>query len=255
MNVLSTSPFAASILCLVLASCHPITSSDPHIKTVVWDIHGAQPASGRAFLVQLAAPEDGMWPNPWTLLSDTLSWDPSTGEIEWPHVPLDAWWHIESSAPCQAGTTRVDRFPANTDTCRMTSQTKLHLSGKMHRTLGIPVTGYQLEFKAPGVEDWQTAETWNMNHGVIQRVLHLPLGGGTFLTFRPVGWKWCRCEHPRFRLRSQTAFALQVGSGSCQTTEEISTLWIVEFVGAGTSNQSAIQQRFQGRQITPEAQP
>ena len=178
MNVLSTRPVAASIFSLVLASCHPITSSDPHIKTVVWDIHGAPPASGHALLVQPAAPNDGMRPNQWTLLSDTLRWDPSTGELEWPHVPLDSWWHIESSDPCQTGTTRVDRFPAATDTCRMTSQTTLHLSGKMHRTLGTPVTGYHLDFKAAGVGPWKKAETWNMNRGMIQRVLHLPLGEG-----------------------------------------------------------------------------
>ena len=87
-----------------------------------------------------------------------------------------------------------------------------------------------------------------MGHGVVDR-------RGSFLTFRPVGWKWCRCEHPCFRIRSKTAIALQVASSSCQAAEEISTLWTVEFVGSGTSRQSAIQQRFQGRQITLNTQP
>ena len=178
MNVFSTRPLAATTLCLALASCHPISSSEPHVKTFVWDVHGAPPASGHALLVQPASLNDGMWTNTWTPLSDTLMWDFSTGELEWPHVPLDAWWHIESPDPCNAGTIRVDRFPATTDTCRMTSQTTLHLAGKMHRLLGTPVTGYHLESKTPGVEKWQTAATWNMSHGVIQRVLHLSLDEG-----------------------------------------------------------------------------
>lgn len=178
MNVLSTRPLAASIFCLALASCHPLIAPDPHVKTVVWDVHGAPPASGHALLIQPAAPNDGMSTTPWTPLSDTLLWDLSTGELEWPHVPWDAWWHIESSDPYHPGSMRSDRFPAFTDTCHMTSHTTLHLSGKMHRTLGAPVTGYCLEFKPRGASDWQVAETWDMNHGTIHRVLPMQLSEG-----------------------------------------------------------------------------
>ena len=178
MNVLSTRPLAATFFCLALASCHPFTAPDPHVKTVVWDVHGAPPASGHALLIQPAAPNDGMSTTLWTPLSDTLLWDLSTGELEWPHVPLDAWWHIESSDPCNPGSLRADRFPAFTDTCHMTSHTTLHLSGKMHRTLGAPVTGYRLEFKPRGASHWQVAETWDMNRGTIHHVLPMHLSEG-----------------------------------------------------------------------------
>ena len=178
MNAISIRSFAASFLCLALASCHPLTSADPSAKTVVWDVHGSPPAPGYALLMQPSGPNGGMWTTTWTPLSDTLEWDHSTGELEWPHVPLDAWWHVESSDPCHPGTMRVARFPAFSDTCHMTSHTTLHLSGKMHRTLGAPVTGYRLEFKPRGASNWQVAETWNMNCGTIQCVLPIQLNEG-----------------------------------------------------------------------------
>lgn len=185
MNVISTGPFAGTFVCLALTSCHLGAPLDSNASTVVWDIHSAPPASGHAFLVQPAAPLDGVWANQWTLLSDTLNWDPTTGEVAWHHVPLDAWWHIESTDPCHPGTTRVSRFPATTDTCLMTSQTTLHLVGKMHRTVGNPVKGYRLEFKEDRVSDWRMAETWSMTQGVIQHTLPLPLSEGPW-SFRLV---------------------------------------------------------------------
>ena len=181
MNINSNASAARALICLALVSCHPCDSPHDKAKTVVWDIHGAPPVSGHAMLVQPASPSNGVWPNQWTLLSDTLKWDPETGELEWPHVPLDAWWHIESNDPCHPGTTRVDRFPTSTDTCQMTSQTTLHLSGKIHRTLGATVTGYRLDFKAAGDKYWLPVKTWPTVQGVIRSALRIPITRGPWL--------------------------------------------------------------------------
>ena len=210
MNIISTRPFAASFFCLALASCHPLTSPEPCTKTVVWDIHGAPPSSGLALLVQPAAFDDGMWTNAWEPLSDTLRWDHLTGELEWPHVPLDAWWYIESSDPCHPGTMRADRFPAFTDTCHMTSHTTLHLSGKMHRTLGARVAGYRLESRSLDASNWQVAETWNMNRGTIQDVLSLRLSEGPW-SFRLLRM---HVDQPPRVIHDTTATSCQEGGWS-----------------------------------------
>ncbi len=215
MNVLSTRPLAASFFCLALASCHPFTAPDPHVKTVVWDVHGAPPASGHALLIQPAAPNDGMSTTPWTPLSDTLLWDLSTGELDWPHVPLDAWWHIESSDPYHPGSMRSDRFPAFTDTCHMTSHTTLHLSGKMHGTVHVPAH-QEAQWETNGHVNWRgSSRLWLGSQGA----LHCDGNDtGLWTLAGPVAWQGPGHAH----LKNLKAFWLSEGHlhATCRTTLE-----------------------------------
>ena len=117
---------------------------------VVLDAHGQPPDSGYVLLAQPQILSNGASILGWTIVSDTLEWDPKTGEIVPAESPPDgAHWMIHSPNPFPTGTWRnVTLETSNVDSCVLPVEVPWTIHLRAQRNIGLDISGYDIEFSS-----------------------------------------------------------------------------------------------------------
>ena len=159
------------LLCPLLAAClgaASCTEAPLPCSLVVMDAHGHPPESGHVFLAMPNSLSDSSTVLGWTVVSDTLHWDPLTGMVI-PNAtpPAGSHWRIHSPNPIDAMGWRHLSIPVlGADSCVLPMDMPWEVHLRAHRSIGHDIEGYDVHFSSAIDADTPLAAT-SVGHGSI----------------------------------------------------------------------------------------